>query len=481
MRAAIDRYVVAFCIVGFALFLLLTTFILWNGPSAILFSASPNTMTLAQYSSIRSGCFCAAFFCMAFLSNRFVGKRMLALSACAVSLLLFGAVSSFVSSIWAVEDSILLMCGAASIGWGGAFFFMIWLQISSQFGLKTAGLIIIGATILSGPLYLIGRGIPDFAPYAVIGVLILLSSFFLMFCAFLCPSNSKQERQGEPPESFLRIFIPLWRPMVSVCVIGFVSGVVRMIALVDESASQAVNDVSTIAMAFSAAVLIMFWNKHGENLELTKIYQIMFPLVATGFLVLPFLGQLYQYFFAGLSYLAFSIASMLMMLTCIKQSDGSERRLRYLYGIFAGCVYTFVSLGSRIGSIASNADDFRFTLLLVLALVCVYLLGIAYFAIRGRGHNQANDAKPEVIVVETNRNLIPKQCCKAAEEYGLSKRECEVAELLARGRDVPYISEVLYISKNTVRTHSKNLYRKLDIHTRQELLDRLEEVLPSHQ
>ena len=32
-----------------------------------------------------------------------------------------------------------------------------------------------------------------------------------------------------------------------------------------------------------------------------------------------------------------------------------------------------------------------------------------------------------------------------------------------------------YISENTVRTYVKNIYAKLDIHSKQELLDRLEE------
>ena len=36
--------------------------------------------------------------------------------------------------------------------------------------------------------------------------------------------------------------------------------------------------------------------------------------------------------------------------------------------------------------------------------------------------------------------------------------------LLARGRDVGYIEKTLFISRNTVNTHRKNLYRKLGIH-----------------
>lgn len=47
--------------------------------------------------------------------------------------------------------------------------------------------------------------------------------------------------------------------------------------------------------------------------------------------------------------------------------------------------------------------------------------------------------------------------------------------LLAQGRSRISIGEKLYISENTVRTYVKNIYAKLDIHSKQELLDRLEE------
>ena len=56
-------------------------------------------------------------------------------------------------------------------------------------------------------------------------------------------------------------------------------------------------------------------------------------------------------------------------------------------------------------------------------------------------------------------------------DHGLSLREVEVAELLMRGNRVSAIASRLYISENTVRGHAKNIYRKLDVHNRQELID----------
>lgn len=57
---------------------------------------------------------------------------------------------------------------------------------------------------------------------------------------------------------------------------------------------------------------------------------------------------------------------------------------------------------------------------------------------------------------------------------GLTSRERQVAELLGRGRSKQYIAETLYLSENTVRTYTRRMYAKLDIHSRQELQDLLE-------
>ena len=42
---------------------------------------------------------------------------------------------------------------------------------------------------------------------------------------------------------------------------------------------------------------------------------------------------------------------------------------------------------------------------------------------------------------------------------------------MVRGLDTPTIAQALGVSDNTVRTHKKSLYRKLDVHSKQELLE----------
>lgn len=66
---------------------------------------------------------------------------------------------------------------------------------------------------------------------------------------------------------------------------------------------------------------------------------------------------------------------------------------------------------------------------------------------------------------------LSKQVQMLKEDYALSAREAEVAEMVARGDTVARIAEQLFVSENTVRTHTKRIYVKLDIHKKQELID----------
>ena len=73
------------------------------------------------------------------------------------------------------------------------------------------------------------------------------------------------------------------------------------------------------------------------------------------------------------------------------------------------------------------------------------------------------------------RDLLAERIGLLQARYLLTDREAEVVSHLAQGRSKTAIGEKLYISENTVRTYVKNIYAKLDVHSKQELLDLLDE------
>lgn len=61
---------------------------------------------------------------------------------------------------------------------------------------------------------------------------------------------------------------------------------------------------------------------------------------------------------------------------------------------------------------------------------------------------------------------VPKQ-------QGLTPRENDVVKLLAKGKSYAIIAEELNLSVNTIKTHARNIYEKLHISKREELIKKL--------
>lgn len=69
---------------------------------------------------------------------------------------------------------------------------------------------------------------------------------------------------------------------------------------------------------------------------------------------------------------------------------------------------------------------------------------------------------------------IPVACEAIARAHDLTAREAQILGYLCAGRSRGYIADTLYISENTVKFHTKNVYRKVGVTSKQELIDRWE-------
>jgi len=70
--------------------------------------------------------------------------------------------------------------------------------------------------------------------------------------------------------------------------------------------------------------------------------------------------------------------------------------------------------------------------------------------------------------------IRPLKCAKIAKRYGLTAREIDVLEELSKGCSTPHIADMLAISEQTVKTHTRHIYNKLGVHKRQQVIDLVE-------
>ncbi len=84
--------------------------------------------------------------------------------------------------------------------------------------------------------------------------------------------------------------------------------------------------------------------------------------------------------------------------------------------------------------------------------------------------------KPKTVLVEKTIYVSPssenfERNEKALEELGISKRELEVLELIAQGLSNNEIAARLFVSLNTIKTHSSKLFEKLDVNRRAQAVE----------
>ncbi len=77
------------------------------------------------------------------------------------------------------------------------------------------------------------------------------------------------------------------------------------------------------------------------------------------------------------------------------------------------------------------------------------------------------------VVIQTAFSFNDLECNR----LGISKRELEVLRLMAKGLSNQEIADKLFVSVNTIKTHSSNVFVKLDVKRRTQAIQRSKELM----
>ena len=574
---------------GYGLFLAINAASVWGGVFPFLPLAFQTADVMLWFFAAESVAFTATFLASA-AGTWFFPAETRRFMVKAVTVPYMGGWCLLIAAMYLRGATVPLVCiGGALLGVGSAGFYMLWQRLfASQDAREGMGNLIAGtawAAVLYFALYLI--------PVAVTAYLIPCVFLPLFGLAAVLKSRSIDLDQPmfedvprEHRRTYRHVLATVWRPALSLGTLGFCTGVMRSLAIGDPEVGTLVNALSMGAMLVAAVALLAVWATKSLRINVATSYRVFFPVVTTGFLLLPLLGDVYAEGLAAGLYALWSVAIVLMMIQCAQVSRDGGINPVFIYGVFGGIMYGLHDVGFLGGSVleglvagsaggaaAGGATAAGGALgglppLALVTIAALYLLGIMYFIGQGgfrrvladtdineiellalqRGGKKgfasrviartdsaaamtdapsaASEASASVSeegvegkdaaiadpllcaagTVGTQaesgdraqgaphsvssgstaatrdgaafRDRFSKQMAAVREFYGLSAREAEVAELIARGNTVAHIAELLFVSENTVRTHSKRIYVKLDTHKRQELIDLVESFEP---
>ena len=142
------------------------------------------------------------------------------------------------------------------------------------------------------------------------------------------------------------------------------------------------------------------------------------------------------------------------------------------------------SLGSVVGAqlgILANATLARDPALFALLLAAIVFAFVAYNVLSPDVFNfdktvqGVETVRPVQEIEQTGAvDALAKAIAQAVNRFGLTPREAEALELLAHGRNTAAIQERMVVSRSTAKTHVRNVYAKLGVHSQQDLIDLVE-------
>ena len=290
-----------------------------------------------------------------------------------------------------------------------------------------------------------------------------------------CAAGFRSLPSGELPRAKPSKFSFPWKIVLLMAIYAFAYGLKE--SSMYQSTFGPHSAFGTLAVA---AIVFVGVIARGGKFDFGVIYRIALPLMVAAFLILPnvgVLGQAASDFCTSASYTAFSILIMLIMANlCYRYGMsavwlfGIERGVRALFTLFGRQTEQLLGAPS-FGLAGSDAVVSGLVVILVVAATMILFSEKELSSRWGVSFLGEDGAAGDRAIVK--KQVLANRCQELARSYGLSPREEEVLLLLAQRKTVGSIERELFIANGTAKTHIRHIYRKLDIHSRDELSDLL--------
>ena len=275
-----------------------------------------------------------------------------------------------------------------------------------------------------------------------------------------------------PFRDFLNVFL-----VSGVCTfaLSVVYGIIDTTAF-QGSAAPAVSTAISQFGGIAAALAFLSYFKLRKNASTAMLLNVVFGVLATGILFLPFLSNDYAVSLDIFASAGWKLVMLLLFYLVVVTYANDRTRL--LAGI--ALAYALPRLGLFVGiniakllEVGDMADFVRMTAIaffsLYLILMVVWFVN-AHERKKAEIHARVADEKLDRYAQE-QEGARKVRCEELAREHGLTNREGDILYLLAQGRDIVFICDTLFLSRNTVKSYQKSIYAKLGVHSKQEIID----------
>ena len=316
------------------------------------------------------------------------------------------------------------------------------------------------------------------ATYLALGILVPLAMVIVIIAQLLNYLASRSiSKPTEGDAGYLVSFSTAGfeRPIpFIICLIAYsiVFAILRSINFDSQFVAQSDQINFLLRIAFSLVMLFLIL-MYQRMVGLVQLSQISLICIISLILVLRFLFGTDTVLAVALVAFMRSIIVLFLMLTLILLLHrGRHHPYRYFglgWGVYISAAGVGLLLSSGLNYSFLNSD---LILNLVYILVAATLLPLLFrFGKPGDAAALANAQPAAAQAAISDEGLLEKRFGELREHFALSEQELNVMRMMRGGHSKRRIAAELLVSENTVRYYAKNLYVKLGVHNKEELLD----------
>ena len=245
---------------------------------------------------------------------------------------------------------------------------------------------------------------------------------------------------------------------------GFVSAVALMLAV-----REGLILIVAVAILLSAIFTVVYTFSSKVQFDSTRFRRFLLPLIAVALLPFPYLPVFLKIAFLSIAIFGFTCFDAIGWGDLADEVRDRNLEMFNYMSTAQSIGFTGIFLGWLAGWIIFKNFETNIEWYFG-AISAVLVIFLILEVVIGDKSEWDNTKPPTGEFVDSWAD----DCQEIANKYNLTKQETNIFIMLARGRNLKYIAEDLCISGHTVKTHIYHIYRKLNIHTQQELIDLVE-------
>ena len=343
---------------------------------------------------------------------------------------------------------------------------ILWIETFVRLDWKVAGLSVAGSLMLYALIGMLAIAMSRLAPILLVVVLAACPLLAYWGCRTAgrslgddcdpCKPNGIQDEQRTAP---LRTRLALYAANL---LFGVMLGaILHHFAVADTLGAI----IAFFAMAFALFVAVLFQREDAGFHGMYRVFMMGVAVAVPVFVVFDWLSL--EVAVTGTS----MILAVMIFFTVVIFSD-AQARLQNPYWRVPAMGQVFAAAGMIISLAAFHAvfpEGMPATGLMLVAMACVIFVA-SVFSPSDRAQTRPWGFS-SLIPAESDEIRRLRRCGEIADTFKLTSRELEILQQLVVGCTRDEIAATLVISPATAKTHIRNIYGKLGVHSQKELIE----------